>query len=169
MVPEVQAEAVDKIAQALTEIDSVNSVYYQKKAEGRKQVVVAKGEEVKGRLQEAKVSGIKVICSDMQVGFVSWAGFNVVATYGRPEDLSVAEVEKLVNQAKQAGVALVIDNLQSGGAGKSKTMAQDIGAIQVTLSNFPGGFKDTETWGKTVDKNVDLLLEALDQWREQHG
>jgi hypothetical protein len=92
-----------------------------------------------------------------------------VATYGRPEDLSVAEVEKLINQAKQAGVALVIDNLQSGGTATSETMAQDIGAIQVTISNFPGGFEGTESWEKAIDKNVDLLLEALTEWRQQYG
>ena len=169
MVPDVQVEAIDKIAQALGEIDSENSAYYQQKAEERKQAVLAQGEAVGDRLREAKASEIKVICSDMQAEFVKWAGFDVIATYGRPEDLSVAEIEKLVNQAKQASAALVIDNLQSGGAGKSKAVAQDIGAIQVTISNFPGGFENTETWEKTIDKNVDLLLEALNEWREQHG
>jgi zinc transport system substrate-binding protein len=169
MVPEVQAEAVDKIAQALCDIDPENSAYYQQRAEERIQVSLIKGEEVKNRLQEAKVSEVEVICSDMQAGFVKWAGFDVMATYGRPEDLSVAEMERLVNQAKQAGVALVIDTLQSGGTATSETMAQDIGATQVTISNFPGGFKGTETWEKTIDKNVDLIFEALAQWRQQYG
>jgi len=169
MVPDVQAEAIDKIAQALSEIDPANSAYYQQKAEQRKQAVLAKGEEIQGRLKEAKVSEAKVICSDMQAGFVNWAGFDVVATYGRPEELSVAEVEQLVTEAKQAGVALVIDNLQSGTTGSSESIALDIGAIQVTISNFPGGFEDTETWEKTVDKNVDLLLESLNEWRQQDG
>jgi len=169
MAPPVQAEAVDKIAQALSEIDPENSTYYQEKAAGRTQAILARGEEVKNRLQEAKVNEVKVVCSDMQAGFVNWAGFDVVATYGRPEELSVAEVEKLINQAKQAGVALVIDNLQSGGTATSEAMAGDIGAIQVIISNFPGGFEGTETWEKAVDKNVDLLLEALNEWREQYG
>ncbi len=169
MVPEVQSEAIDKIAQALSEIDLANSEYYQGRAEERTQAILAKGQEVKNRLQEGKVSQAKVICSDYQAGFISWAGFDVVATYGRPEDLSVAEVEKLINQAKQAGVALVIDNLQSGATATSEAIAKDIGAIQVIISNFPGGFEGTETWEKAVDKNVDLILEALAQWRQQHG
>ena len=169
MVPEVQSEAIDKIAQALSEIDLANSEYYQRKAKERKQAILAKGEEVKSRLQEAKVSEVKVICSDYQAGFISWAGFDVIATYGRPEELSVVEVEKLINQAKQAGVALVIDNLQSGGTATSEAVVQDIGAIQVTISNFPGGFEGTETWEKAIDKNVDLILEALAQWRQQYG
>ena len=169
MVPQIQAETTDKIAQTLGEIDPENSAYYQEKAAERTQAILAKGEEVKDKLQDANVSGVKVLCVEYQAGFAEWAGFDVVATYGRPEDLSVADVETLVVEAKEAGVAFVIDNLQSGTTSNSETMAQDIGAIQVTISNFPGGFENTETWEKAIDKNVDLLLEALNEWREQYG
>jgi zinc transport system substrate-binding protein len=169
MVPAVQAEAVDKIAQALGEIDPENAAYYEENATERAQAILAKGEEVENTLMEAEVDEVKVICADMQKGFVEWAGFDVVAIYGRPEDLSVADVEQLVTEAIEAGVALVIDNLQSGATAASETMAQDIGAIQVTISNFPGGLENTETWEKTIDKNVDLLLEALNEWEEQYG
>ncbi|MDH5364256.1 MAG: metal ABC transporter substrate-binding protein, partial [Dehalococcoidia bacterium] len=96
MAPPIQAEAVDKIAQALSEIDQENSAYYQEKAAGRTQAILAKGEEVKNRLQEAKVNEVKVVCSDMQAEFVNWAGFDVVATYGRPEELSPGDVNQLI-------------------------------------------------------------------------
>jgi zinc transport system substrate-binding protein len=169
MVPQIQAETTDKVAQALGEIDPENDAYYQEKATERTQAILAKGEEVQDKLQAANVSGINVLCVEYQAGFAEWAGFNVTDTYGRPEDLSVADVEELVVEAKEAGVALVIDNLQSGATSNSETMAQDIEAIQVTISNFPGGFENTETWEKAIDKNVDLLLEALNEWREQYG
>jgi zinc transport system substrate-binding protein len=169
MVPSVQAEAVDNIAQALGEIDPENAAYYQERAAEREQAILAYGEEVKNTLQEAGVDGVKVLCADMQAGFVEWAGFDVVATYGRPEDLSPADVDQLITEAKQAGVALVIDNLQSGSATLGAAMEQDIEAIPVTISNFPGGFENTETWEKAIDKNVDLLLGALTEWEEQHG
>jgi len=169
MVPQIQAETIDKIAQALSEIDRENSAYYQEKAAERTQAILAKGDEVKDKFQAANVSGVKVLCVEYQAGFAEWAGFDVVATYSRPEDLSVADVEELVVEAKEAGVALVIDNLQSGATSNSETMAQDIEAIQVTISNFPGGFENTETWEKAIDKNADLLLEALNEWREQYG
>jgi len=169
MVPAVQAEAVDKIAQALGEIDPENGVYYEEKAGERSQAILTKGEEVQDTLLGADVDKVKVICADMQAGFVGWAGFNITATYGRPEELSPADVEQLVTDAIEAGVALVIDNLQSGATATSEAMAQDIGAIQVTISNFPGGFENTETWDKAIDKNVDLLLGALNEWREQYG
>ena len=169
MVPQVQAEAVDKIAQALGEIDPENAAYYAGNATEREQAILAHGEDVRNTLQDAGVDGVKVICADMQEGFVEWAGFDVVATYGQPENLSPADVAQLVNEAKQAGVALVIDNLQSSATATGATMAQDIGAVQVTISNFPGGFDNTETWEKAIDKNVDLLLAALNEWRQQYG
>jgi len=169
MVPTVQAEAVDRIAQALGEIDPENAAYYEGKAAEREQAILAKGQEVKNELESAGVEGVKVLCADMQVGFVQWAGFDIVATFGRPEDLSPADVTQLITEAKQAGVALVIDNLQSGSATLGAAMEPDIEAIPVTISNFPGGFENTETWEKAIDKNVDLLLEALNEWEEQYG
>jgi ABC-type Zn uptake system ZnuABC Zn-binding protein ZnuA len=169
MVPSVQAEAVDKIAQALGETDPENAAYYEGNATERAQVILTKGEEVKNRLQEAGVEGVKVICAAMQEGFVRWAGFNVTATYGRPEDLTPLQMEELINKAREAGVALVIDNLQSGSTTLGAAMEHDIEAIPVTISNFPGGLENTETWEKAIDKNVDLLLEALNEWREQYG
>jgi zinc transport system substrate-binding protein len=169
MVPTVQAEAVSKIAQALGEIDPENAAYYQGKAAERAQAILAKGEDVKNTLQEAGVEGVKVICAEMQAGFVGWAGFDIVATYGRPEDLTPAQVAQLIVDAQEAGIALVIDNLQSGSTALGTSIGQDIEAIPVTISNFPGGLENTETWEEAIDKNVDLLLEALNEWEEQYG
>jgi hypothetical protein len=36
-----------------------------------------------------------------------------------------------------------------------------LGAKNLNLSNFPGGFDNTETWEKAIDHNVDILLNAL--------
>jgi len=169
MVPAVQAEAVNKIAQALGEIYPENAAYYAGNATERAQAILAYGEQVKDRLQDAAVDGVKVICAAMQEGFVRWAGFDIVATYGRPEELSPADVQQLITEAIEAGVVLVIDNLQSGSTTLGVSMEQDIEAISVIISNFPGGLEDTETWEKAIDKNVDLLLDALNEWEEQYG
>lgn len=169
IVPSVQAEAVSKIAQALGEIDPENAAYYEEKAEERVQAILDKGEEVEDRLLEAGLGEVKVICAAMQEGFVRWAGFDVVATFGRPEDLTPTQVAELIGEAQETGVALVIDNLQSGATTLGASMEQDIEAIPVTISNFPGGLENTGTWEKAIDKNVDLLLEALNEWAEQYG
>ena len=169
MTPPVQAEAVGKIAQALGEIDPDNAAYYQEKAADREQAILTYGDDVKTELQEAGVEGVKVICAEMQAGFVRWAGFNITATFGRPEDLSPAQIADLIDNAQESGVTLMIDNLQSSSTTLGASMEQDIEAIPVTISNFPGGLENTETWEKAIDKNVDLLLEALNEWEEQYG
>jgi zinc transport system substrate-binding protein len=169
MVPAVQAEAVDRIAQALGEIDPENAAYYQQRAADREQAILDYGDQVKQTLEDAGVDGVKVLCAEMQQGFVNWAGFNITATFGRPEDLSTTDVAQLVTEAKQAGAALIIDNLQSGSATLGAAIEQDVDTIPVTISNFPGGLENTETWEKAIDKNVDLLLEALNEWEEQYG
>jgi zinc transport system substrate-binding protein len=169
MVPAVQAEGVDKIAQALGQIYPEHAAYYQGNATEKEQAILDKGEDVRSQLTGAGVEGVKVICAEMQAGFVGWAGFDIVATFGRPEDLSPADVSQLITEAEQAGVALIIDNLQSGSTTLGASMEQDIEAIPVTISNFPGGLENTETWEKAIEKNVYLLLEALNEWEEQYG
>lgn len=166
MAPPIQAEAVNKIAQALAEIDPENGAYYQERAEERVEAILEKGEEVRARLLDMGVDGMKIVCGEMQAGFLRWAGFDIVATYGRPEELSPTRVEEVIAQATEAGVTLVIDNLQSG---EMPTLAEDIGAVHLTLSNFPGGFRGTETWEKALDKNLELLEDALQQMRELYG
>jgi ABC-type Zn uptake system ZnuABC Zn-binding protein ZnuA len=169
MLPAIHAEAVGKIAQALGEIYPENAAYYQGNATERVQTILTYGEDVKSRLQDAGVDGVKVICAAIQEGFVRWAGFSITATFGRPEELSPGDVEQLITQARDAGVALIIDNLQSGATTLGASIEQDIDAITVTISNFPGGLQNTGTWEKAIDKNVDLLLEALNAWEEQYG
>jgi zinc transport system substrate-binding protein len=169
MVPSVQAEGVGKIVQALGEIYPENADHYLENATEREQAILAYGEAVEDRLQDAEVEGVKVICAEMQAGFVSWAGFDIAATFGRPEDLTPAQVADLIDEAQEAGAALIIDNLQSGSTTLGASLEQDVAAIPVTISNFPGGLEDTETWEKAIDKNVDLLLAALDEWEGQYG
>ncbi len=169
MVPQVQAEAVAAITEGLGEIDPDNVAYYYDKAVERIQAILTKGEEVENTLSDAEVGNVTVICAEMQQGFVNWAGFNIVATFGRPEDLSPAQIADLIDTAQETGTALIIDNLQSGSETLGASIGEDVETIPVTISNFPGGLEDTDTWEKAIDKNVDLLLDALDEWREQYG
>jgi NAD(P)H-hydrate repair Nnr-like enzyme with NAD(P)H-hydrate epimerase domain len=42
-----------------------------------------------------------------------------------------------------------------------KAVAEELGARNVNLSNFPGGYPNTETWEKAIDKNIELLLGVI--------
>lgn len=160
MIPPVQAQAVDKVAAALSQADSQNSASYQKSAGEYQQTIQAKEADIKARLAKANISQVKVIAVDRQADFLQWAGFDVVATYGASESLTPQVVKGLVDKGRAAKVSLVVDNLQSGkDAGKG--LAEELGAKDLNLSNFPGGFDSTATWEKAIDRNIELLLGAI--------
>ena len=110
------------------------------------------------------VNETKVICMQWQASFVSWVGFDVIATYGPPQMLSTADIQNLTETAKKEGVALVIDNLQSG-TEVGNTIATECNAIHVALSNFPGALPQTETLAKMIEHNARELFYAVKTWR----
>ena len=162
MAPPVQLNAVDKITEILSQVDEKNSSAYQKSAAELKGKFEAKEAEIKVKLAEEDLSSINVMCAEMLVEFVQWAGLDVIATYGRPDSLTPQVVKEMVDKGRAENVTLIIDNLQSGqdaGAG----IAEELGCTRIILSNFPGGFENTETWEKAIDRNIELILEALTQ------
>ena len=162
MTAPVQQAAVDKITTALSQLDAENSSAYQESAAELKQKITAKEAEVKAKLAQVNLSEVNVMCAEMLIGFVEWTGLNLVATYGRPDSLTPQVVKELVDKGREAKVTLIIDNLQSGkDAGKG--IAEELGCKRVILSNFPGGFDNTESWEKAIDRNIELLLEVIAQ------
>ena len=162
MTPPVQLEATEMITTALCQADAENSAAYQEAAAEYKDEIEAKEAEIKAKLAQANLSSVNIICAEMQAGFVRWAGLNIVATYGRPDSFTPQVVKELVDKGREAKVTLIIDNLQSGqdaGAG----IAEELGCQRIILSNFPGGFDNTETWEKAIDRNIELILEAVAQ------
>jgi len=161
MAPPVQVQAIDAVTDALAAADPDNAASYREAAAARKKRVEETGRELKARLEQARAGEVKVLCADMQAGFVKWMGFPVVAVYGRPEDTTPKQLEELLNRARSEGVKLVIDNLQSGheaGVG----IAKELGAKHVTLSNFPGGLPNTASWEEAIRHNVALVLKAVE-------
>ena len=160
MIPAVQSAATDNVLKAISENDPANATDYQKAADAYKKRIQAKESDIKDKLTGANVSNINVIASARQADFLEWAGFNVVATFASVQALTPQVVKDLVDKGKAGNVTLVINNLQDG-QDAGKAIAEEIGAKNINLSNFPGGFSGTETWEKAIDYNVTLLLNAI--------
>jgi len=159
MTPPVQRDAADKIATALAQLDPDNNSAYQQSATEYKTMVTNKESEVKTKLSQMNLSTVNVLCDEQQAGFVKWAGFNIIDTYGRPETFTPQIVKDLVDKGLEQKVVLVIDNMQTGGeAGKS--LSEELGVEHIVLSNFPGGYENTETWEKAIDKNIELIMNS---------
>ena len=160
MTPSVQQAAVDKVEAALSAVDPDHGATYQELAEKYKVEVEAKGVEIETRLAGENLDEVNVMCNEQIAGLVQWMGLNIVATYGRPDSLTPQAVMELVDTAREEGVVLFIDNLQSG-ADAAAQMAEELGCKRITLTNFPGGFDGTETWEKAIDHDVELVLGAI--------
>jgi len=160
IVPSSQLAGTDLIVAALCQTDAANCPEYEKAATEYKSKVSAKESELRSKLAKAKLSDINVFCGEQQAGFVKWTGLHLVGTFGTPDTLTPQVVKDLVDQGKQLRVTLVIDNLQSG-KDAGAAIAEDLGCTRIILSNFPGGFNNTETWEKAIEYNVELILGSI--------
>jgi zinc transport system substrate-binding protein len=160
MTPPVQEQAADLVADALSQVDSENSTAYEEGAQTYKEAVQAENAKVRDRLAEVDVSSVKVICAGWQAGFLGWAGFNIVGTYGLPTAPTPADIQEMVDLGRQEGVTLVVDN-QHDNPDAGLPIATELGCDRVILLNFPGVDAQTETWEGALDHNIDLLLAVL--------
>ncbi len=160
LVPAVQQAAIDKVVAALTQVDKESSATYERLASMYKQVIADERSRQENRLEDANLQNVNVMCNEQLTGFVQWLGLNIVATYGRPESLTIEVVKNLVDTGRDAEVTLIIDNLQSG-ADAAAGLAEELGCKRIIFTNFPGGFDNTETWEKAVEYNINLVLEAI--------
>jgi zinc transport system substrate-binding protein len=160
MIPSVQSAATDKVVAILSEVDPANAANYRKAGEAYKLRISAEETAIRTKLTQAKVTTVNVIASARQADFLQWAGFNVVANFQSPQALTPQVVKDMVDTGNAQNVTLVINNLQDG-QDAGKAVAEELGAQDINLSNFPGGLQNTETWEKAIEKNIQLLINAI--------
>jgi zinc transport system substrate-binding protein len=162
MVPERQQAATQALAEVMAELDPEHSTLYRDRARERATVVSEVASELTSRAAPGK--GVPVMADVQQKQLLTWFGFNVAAEYGRFEESGPERLAQALQTARQANVRIVADNLQSAG-GSGQTLAEDLGANIVVLSNFPAAFPDAPTWAATITENLDRCLAAL----KRHG
>lgn len=120
--------------------------------------------EIANEAQSLGVSNVNVICMKWQKPFVEWVGFNVIAIYNPPETLSASDVANLIDTARANHVALIIDNLQVS-AEFGASVASEVGAVHIVLTNFPGAIPGTENLAQMFRYNAKQLFEGLRRWQ----
>jgi len=149
MIPEIHKRAASEIANILGEVDLPNKYWYKKNLDNYKRAIDSVAIYLKERTKN--LQGMRVICSDYQADFLSWLELDIIATYGRPEELTPKELTKLIEVGKKENVQIVIDNLQSSSK-VGKQIAAEIGAAHVILTNFPLGNSYIEALKENVEK-----------------
>ncbi len=159
--PNGAAAKVDAIASALAALLPEEKDAFAANAAAYREKLSEIAAGLTKRAQELNVGEIPVICMQWQVPFVKWLGFDIVATYGVPESLSMQDLVRLAKTGREKKVQLVIDNLQSGIDFGAK-LAREVGAVHVVLSNFPGAMPNTATVLDLFKENAASLFSALE-------
>lgn len=159
--PDAAAEKVDAIAAALSELLPGDAEIFAANAAAYKEELTLLAAVLRQRADALDAGDVSVISMAWQEAFVAWLGFDVVATYGIPVNLSLQDLVDLTAVGVADGVAAVIDNLQSG-VGFGAKLAREVGAIHVVLSNFPGAMPRTATVLDLLAQNADALFSAVE-------
>jgi zinc transport system substrate-binding protein len=154
MVPDLQKQAVDEITRLLAETDPARAGLFKENASRYKTQVDSAGAAAKAVFAGKPLP--KVIATDMQVQFLKWLGFDMVATYGRAEDFTAAELTRLAGLAQDSAVGLIVDNLQSG-PDAGEPLAEALKVRHVTLTNFPL----RSSYPQALADNVSALAQAI--------
>lgn len=152
MVPEVHKKATLKIFFHLCQILPEDQEYLQKNLRSYEQRI----DSALADIDFTVFKGIPVVSAQYQSQFLSWLGFQVVETYGRPEEFNPAQLKRTISKAKESKLRLVVDNLQSG-PDAGLPIAEETNAKHVVLSNFPLD----ESYPETLIKNIEKLKKAL--------
>lgn len=160
MVPNNHILAVDKITGILCESEPKKIEAFKSEADRYKKEIKELETGIRAEAEKLNVDKIKVICSDMQTQFVEWIGFEVVATFGRPDSISPRQLQEIVDKGRTENVKIVIDNLQSGGDA-GLPIASEIKATHIILTNFPIEYGGEFSYLKSLEENADKLLKGL--------
>jgi zinc transport system substrate-binding protein len=134
MVPPLQTQAAEEITALLLDLAPERADSLRAALDRYKVRVDSAGAVVRATL--ARKTLPPAIAADKQAPFLQWAGFRVVATYGRAEDFTAGELNRLARIAVDSGVGIIVDNLQSG-PDAGRLLADELKVGHVTLTNFP--------------------------------
>jgi len=162
LIPDIQIKAAEKIAQILSRFDPINRNLYSKNLDSYTKKMLAIDKKIKNLVSSYNLSGVSVISSEMQKDFLDHLGLKVIDYFGRDEELTPGKLRQIINQIKTHDVRIIVSNLQSGTA-TGQMLSKRTRIPYVVLSNFPGGFEDTETIEKTIMLNLILLKNAVRQ------
>jgi zinc transport system substrate-binding protein len=155
MLPTVHKQAVLEVFSLLAKLDSGWADTFRMRAESYSARVDSAWTAARSMLQDRKLP--TVLTSDRQEPLLRVLGFEIAATYGRPEDFSAQELSRLAQIGVDRNVGLVVDNLQSG-PDAGLELARSLGARHVNLSNFPLD----DDYPQTLLDNVRSLVLVLE-------
>ncbi|MDR2884202.1 MAG: zinc ABC transporter substrate-binding protein [Deferribacteraceae bacterium] len=153
LIPDVQIRATKDIQMVLSEAFPDQADLFKERANRRIAKVQSAGADAKKRLMNANG---EVASSSILREFVLWAGFAVVESFGRAEDLTPREIAQSIERLRGKPLAGVVDNYQSG-ADVGLPLSLELKVPHVVLSSYPGFNDETLDYFTLLNYNVRQL------------
>jgi ABC-type Zn uptake system ZnuABC Zn-binding protein ZnuA len=160
MVPDIHLAAVDEITKILKEQFPRQAGNFELNASRYKKKIEEEAKRIRIQAYEIGFEKINAVASNMQKDLLIWFGIKVVAVYGREDEISALELQRLIEQARSYNVSIVVDNLQSA-AEAGKPIADELGITHIVLSNFPGFYAGEVSYIGTLKENAQKLFSIL--------
>lgn len=154
LIPDNQKKATEEIARVLSEYSPSMAISINKRAEERIEKINAISNEISKILNSYR--GKSVIVAKTQEEFVRWAGFEVVATFGRAETMVANELTSILQKTRDKKIVAIVENYQSG-AEAGLPLAQELKVSDIILSNFPGSNPNVPDYFSLLKSNVQSL------------
>jgi len=160
MVPDTYISAIDEITKILKGQFPQQAQDFESNAFRYKEQIKKESEHLKTRARRLRLDQVNAVASNMQKDLLVWLGINVVAVYGRQDEISALELQRLIEQARVNDVRVVVDNLQSAGKA-GKPIADELGIAHIVLSNFPRVYGGKVSYLGTLKENAQQLFNIL--------
>ncbi len=88
-------------------------------------------------LQSLKRKNIRVISSKFQDNFSKWLGLGVIETFGGPDNLTIKQINNIINKAKAENIDFIIGNLAGDHMVTAEILSKNLNKPIIAFSNFP--------------------------------
>jgi len=162
MVPDIHLAAADEITKILKDQFPRQAGNFELNASKYKKKIEVEAKRIRAQAYEMGFEKINAVASNMQKDLLIWFGIKVVAVYGREDEISALELQRLIEQARSCNAFVVVDNLQSA-AEAGKPIGDELGIAHIVLSNFPGFYEGKVSYINTLKENAKKLFSLLEK------
>ena len=156
MIPYINIRAAEEIAEMFGYLDPDNKQFYERNLVKYVYRVNHVASQISVRAS-LKYHNKKIVCNNKLTDFMQWLGCDIIAEYGKPENVSPAQITKIAKKIEKNNVQVVIDNLQTG-TDIGEKLAKDLNIEQIVISNYPLNYSYIDTLKDNVLK-IDKVLQ----------
>jgi len=158
-VPDHYLDACRQVAEALARTMPDRAAAWRDRLHAVRRRVLATQQRVRA-MATPRLQARAVVASHWQADFCRWLGLTVVATFDQHDQMSLADLHRVVTQARRTRAVALVGNVQRG-TRQANVLAQRLGLPVVMLSNFPDPSRAPPAYDDLLRANVHRLVEVV--------